>query len=235
MKSLIRMAVIAAAVLLPASSAFAQDGFRATIGLKAWAHTWNTWSTGSGGFVGQTETDSEVVLIPSVTFRFGNFFLSGDFWPEKEYDFLNATYTKVKREEWSAVTGYYIVPQLAVALGWKRIHQDFTGGGVDFDVNIDVPMFGLQGGAPLGESGNWFMYGNGFVGPISVKEKGAGSSSDQEGWYYSTELGLGYRMFQRLSATVGYKYQTVRWDKINGENPGYDYTMGWIFGLSFTF
>lgn len=223
--------------LLFASTALAQDTFRFTIGVKAWVHTWSTW-TGSqlDGSVGQTETDTETVLVPSVTMRIKNFFVSGDFFPEKEYDFLNNTYRDIKREEWSIVTGYYIAPQLAVALGYKRIHQDFrSGAATGFDMNIDIPMFGLQGGALVGDSGNWFLYGNGFVGPISVKTAGTGASTNYEGWYYSTELGLGFRAFERLSLTVGYKYQTVRWEELNLKNPGYDYTMGWIFGTSFTF
>jgi hypothetical protein len=239
MKSFVRTAVFAAAVLLP-TAALAQDAFRVTIGLTAWVHTWSTWTgSGSGAVpsaaVGQTETDTETVLVPSVTMRFHNFFVSGDIFPEKEYDFLT-DYRGIKREEWSIVGGYYIAPQLAVALGYKRIHQDFRQGSASgFDMNIDIPMFGLQGGAPVGESGNWFIYGNGFLGPISVKSAGAGTSTDYEGWYYSTELGLGYRLFQRMSATLGYKYQTVRWEEIEGKVPGYDYTMGWIVGLSFTF
>lgn len=234
MKSVARTLVLSALLLTLAPAALAQErNVSFTIGVKAWVHTWSTW-TNSGtvnGPVGQTETDTETVLVPSLNLRIKNFFLAADFFPEKEYDFLT-TYRGIKRSEWSIVAGYYVVPELALALGWKQINQDFGPG---FDMNIDVPMFGLQAGVPIGDSGNWFIYGNGFFGPISVTAKGTGAATDYEGWYYSTELGLGYRFFNRLGTTVGYKYQTVRWDELQGKVPGYDYTAGWILGLSFTF
>lgn len=233
MKSLMRTVAVGALLLSLAPAALAQDGVRFTIGVKAWVHTWSTW-TGSqlDGSVGQTETDSETVLVPSLNLRIGNFFVSGDFFPEKEYDFLNNTYRGVKRSEWSVVGGYYLVPQLAIALGFKQINQNF---GSTFDATLSVPMLGLQAGAPIGDSGNWFIYGNGFFGPVDFKEKNSTALDNQKGWYYSTEIGTGYRFFDRLAGTVGYKYQTVRWDELNQKNPGYDYTAGWIFGLSFTF
>ena len=234
MKSFVRTAVFSALFLLLAPAALAQDGVRVTLGVKAWYHTWNTWLDPVGtasGPVSQTETDNEWVLVPSINIRIKNFFISGDYFPTKEYDFLS-TYRGVERTEWSIVGGYYIVPQLAIALGWKQINQKFSS---TFDMNIDVPMLGLQAGAPIGDSGNWFIYGNGFFGPISVTTKGTGATTDYEGWYYSTELGLGYRMFERVATTFGYKYQTVRWEELQGKVPGYDYTAGWILGLSFTF
>lgn len=234
MKPFFRTAVFSTLLLLLTPAALAQDGFRATIGVKAWVHTWSTWiGPASDGGVSQIESDNETAIIPSVTLRYRNFFLSGDFFPEKEYNFLNNALRKVKRDEWSVVGGYYLAPQLAVALGYKRIHQDF--GSTIFNMNIDVPMVGLQGGALVGDSGNWFLYGNGFVGSISVKTASTGATQNWDGWYYSTELGLGFRLFERLSATAGYKYQTVRWESVNRQAPGYDYTMGWIFGLSYTF
>jgi hypothetical protein len=233
MKSLIRTVAVGALLLSLAPAALAQDGVRFTIGVKAWTHTWSTW-TNSGsvtGAVGQTETDTETVLVPSVNLRIRNFFISGDFFPEKEYDFLS-DYTGIKRSEWSIVAGYYLVPQLAIAIGYKQINQQFSSA---FDATLSVPMLGLQAGAPIGESGDWFIYGNGFFGPVEFKEKNSTLLDDQKGWYYSSELGMGYRFFERLAATVGYKTQTVRWEELQGKVPGYDYTAGWIFGLSFTF
>ena len=234
MKPFMRTAVFGVLLLALVPAALAQDGVRFTIGVKAWMHTWSTWAFPSSTLdqtMGQTETDTETVLVPSVNLRMGNFFLSGDFFPEKEYDF-QTVYRGVQRSEWSIVGGYYVVPQLAIALGFKQINQKF---GSSFDATLSVPMFGLQAGTPIGDSGNWFIYGNGFFGPVSFKEKNSTALDDQEGWYYSTELGTGYRFFERLAATVGYKYQTVRWDELNGKVPGYDYTAGWIVGLSFTF
>ena len=233
MKAYMRTAVLGVLFLARAPAALAQDGVRVTIGVKAWMHTWSTWTNAGTvtGSVGHTETDTETVLVPSVNLRIRNFFVSADFFPEKEYDFLS-DYRGVKRSEWSVVGGYYLVPQLAIALGFKQINQQFSSA---FDATLSIPMLGLQAGAPIGESGNWFIYGNGFFGPVEFKEKASNVLDDQKGWYYSTELGTGYRFFERLAATVGYKYQTVRWEELQGKVPGYDYTAGWIVGLSFTF
>lgn len=231
MKLLLRTVVLSALLFSLAPTALAQDGFRATFGVKAWVHTWNTWVGASGAGMEQVESDLETVLVPSLTLRFRNFFVAADLFPEKEYEFLNNAFSgaKIKRREWSVVGGYYVVPQLALALGYKQMQQD------TFDLTIDVPMFGLQAGAPIGESGTWFIYGNGFLGPINVSEKSTGDTTDYSGWYYSNEIGLGFRIAERFSATLGYKYQTVRWDDLNRDAPAYDLTAGWIIGLSFTF
>jgi hypothetical protein len=178
-----------------------------------------------------SEADAQTAIIPSVAVRFGNFFLAGDFFPEGEYDFAGNAARGVKRSEWSIIGGYYLAPQLAIAGGFKTVYQNF---GPSFDIAIGVPMLGLQGGAQVGEGG-WFMYGNGFFGPISVSDMNTGTVQNQDGWYYSTELGLGYRMTDHFSVTGGYKYQTIRWEDIARGMPGNDLTTGWIFGLSFTF
>jgi hypothetical protein len=229
--------VLALAAALAPAAAFAQDGgVKVTIGVKAWVHNWSTWFNCTGG-VCSSETGNETAIIPSVAVRFGNFFVAGDYTPEVEYKFVGETGT-VKKDEWSVIGGYYLVPQLAIAGGFKRQHQDFRGLGINFDVNIDIVMLGLQGGAALGDGG-WFMYGNGFFGPGSVSSVQTGNATNDEVFYYSTELGLGYRFTDHLAVTGGFKYQTLRWEDVSGTAgggiPGNDLTNGWIFGLSFTF
>jgi hypothetical protein len=181
--------------------------------------------------VGQTETGFESVIIPSINIRYKDFFVSGDWYPNTTFDFVT-NYKQVEREEWSIIAGYYVVPQLAIAGGFKRVHQKF---GSTFDMNIDVPIIGLQAGAPIGTGGDWFIYGNGFFGPISVSNANTGATYNQDGWYYSTELGLGVRFAEHLSVTLGYKNQTIRWEQIAPNIPGYDITSGWIFGVAFSF
>ena len=229
------LAVLALAAALAPAAAFAQDGgVKVTIGLKAWIHNWSTWFTCTGTtLVCTSETGNETAIIPSVAVRFGNFFVAGDYTPEVEYDFVGnqPPARGVKRSEWSVIGGYYLVPQLALAGGFKQQHQDFGPG---FDVNINIVMLGVQGGAAIGDGG-WFMYGNGFFGPGSVQDAQTGSVTSDEVFYYSTELGLGYRFTDHLAATGGFKYQTLRWDNIRNGIPGNDLTNGWIFGLSFTF
>jgi hypothetical protein len=226
------VAVLALAAALAPAAAFAQDGgVKVTLGVKAWIHNWSTWFTCSGtSLVCTSETGNETAIIPSVAVRFGNFFVAGDYTPEVEYDFVGAN-RGVKRSEFSVIGGYYIVPQLAIAGGFKNQHQDFGPG---FDINIGILMLGVQGGAAIGDGG-WFMYGNGFFGPGSVSDAQTGSVTSDEVFYYSTELGLGYRLTDHLALTGGFKYQTLRWDNIRNGIPGNDLTNGWIFGLSFTF
>ncbi len=218
-------------------SALAQEGFGVTIGVKAWVHNWSTWfNSATPNTVLQTESGGQTTVIPSISLRYNKFFISGDWFPETSYKFpVGGGIQNVKRDEFSIIAGYYIFPELAVAGGFKRVHQNFINTAPPFNMNIDAPVIGLQGGAGIGGT-DAFIYGNGFVGPISVSNAvtGVGATS-QSGLYYSTELGLGYRISRNVSVTGGYKYQTIRWDNIAGSIPGNDMMSGFIFGLSFGF
>jgi len=142
------------------SSAGTKD-FTLAFGTKIWVNSWSTWRalrlpTVPGiaeldqGVTVQTLTarsSSAVSPVPSVTARYKDFFLTGSYLSETDYDFpeqkqvyaanltglggaaLDALAIKYRmsgtRQEWDVSAGYQILPYLAVTGGYKEIEQTF--------------------------------------------------------------------------------------------------------------
>ncbi|OAD19867.1 secreted protein, partial [Candidatus Thiomargarita nelsonii] len=109
-------------------------GFSASVGLKAWVNEWDVPSDELNQII-SFRSESEVVLIPVLSFRYNNFFISGSYFPETDYSLGEQTIfgefdvaeqgavaqlqyggllTKLsaERSEWDINVGYYLSPFL---------------------------------------------------------------------------------------------------------------------------
>lgn len=245
---LFTISMVAVAVLGGINSAQAADGkdFSATIGLKVWNAWWQTGfiDTAAGNYSNQVTSNGTPALIPSLTVKYKDYFINGSYFNATNFGFPTFTYfapaavtvtSSAKRTETDINVGWYFVPQVAVTLGYKEVKQDYTfvGTAGTFTTKYKTPTIGVSGSAKIGDSGA-FMYGNGVHG-LSVKVSGNGIAGMNVGGgkYSSSELGFGWAFAQGVTATLGYKYQTISafYDGVRGN----DITSGFIGGVNYTF
>ncbi len=72
------------------SSHFGNDHFGATVGYKAWYNTWDLPiypSSGGQEIIVNVGSGTEISHIPVASFRYKNFFVSGNYFPKTDYNF----------------------------------------------------------------------------------------------------------------------------------------------------
>lgn len=220
----------------------AQKDFHVTLSAKAWAHTWNGWQNSSNA--GTVSVDqSEIPFIGGATVTYGKFFLSGNYSPETNYDFTRFTGAlNGKRKEYDLNFGYYIHPQVALALGYKAVnihYYDSVTPTTYYDWNYRFPIIGIMANAPVMDT-KFFMYGSGAIGiGGTVSGNTASNAKNVDKVEYKTfEAGMGYAITNALKGTVGYKYQEMnaKWkDSVGVLAKPRDTTSGLMLGVSYTF
>lgn len=220
----------------------AQKDFHVTLSAKVWAHNWNGWQNSSNA--GTVSVDqSGTPFIGGATVTYGKFFLSGNYSPQTGYDFTRFTGAlNGKRKEYDLNLGYYIHPQVALAVGYKavNIHYYNAAAPTTFaDWDYKFPIIGIMANAPVMET-KFFVFGSGAVG-IGGRVTGntASNAKNIDTVEYKTlETGLGYAFTEGLKGTVGYKFQEISasWKAAMGviAKPR-DTTSGLMVGVSYTF
>jgi len=217
-----KCAFLLAVVLGP--SAWADDSTTLTVGLRAWSNTWSTWdvypptAVGNAYIPGASENFSsgnKAVLIPSVSLRHGDWLLSASRFLKTRYGFDgNEGSFSSKREETDFHGGYYLLPTLAVSLGYKGVKQEFTGG---TEFKYSGPILGVLGAAPL--TRGFSLYGNVGYGRVKgrfpVSDASGRSKFDAD--YWLGEAGLAYSFegmgaAKAMSLTLGYRSQVLATD-----------------------
>jgi len=263
---------IAMSIALPMSiglgqSAIADEtgglaGFSASVGLKTWVNVWDVPSDELNQIL-SFRSESEVVLIPVLSFRYNNFFISGSYFPETDYGLGKQTiygryeglpeitsYSgrfSAERSEWDINVGYYLSPFLVVTAGYKKIERSFAvelteivysplGTSYSFDNKTDGFTIGIAGVAPL--QGKLGIYGNLVLGWLETSEKGKDNFDSD---YRLGELGFLYSsrfdqipMLNAASIYAGYRFQAVKDDMPIG-NGADDTTEGFVLGVNLTF
>jgi len=248
-------------VLIAANGALAQEkDWSITLGLKAWLNQWESWISPSnlGGNVISETSNLKLAPIPSVSFKYRDFFVSSSYFAKTSYKFptydelnpttgLTTTTFKADRKEFDLNFGWYFVPRLAVTLGLKQVDQDFTitrtGSGFSGAPGVAkykyaMPTVGITGSAPI--SDRFAMYGTGAWGPAVATTINGTKNSNYSGFYNASEFGLAWLAAQNFTMTLGYKYQIIQ-NKIKSSDPILDglvyrdVTDGWAIGglLSF--
>ena len=248
-------------LLFGAGNALAQsDGLQVTLGLKLWANTWespflNDDPTSGTNLIASANDSLKVAPIPSLSVRYGNVVFSAGYFAKTDYDFSTFSdmvnlgccgptavtqVSSAEREEWDFNLGYFVTPQIAVTVGYKKIDQTYTSTfsapGVIFaspttsTTKNTATTIGLLAFAPLGES--FALYGNFAYGPAKSKFEGGESLS---GTYRSTELGIAHPL-GGATVSLGYKIQILDVET-KGALPqrARDSTNGVILGVSYTF
>ena len=201
-----------------------------TVGLKLWVNEWQTW----GGYGVSRKTTAN----PSVTVKYKNLFVSAGVMPKSNYSvpyvdvFGNPQTTNVPRSEYDLSVGYYVLPQLAVTLGYKQTKQ--VWGATDYVWKI--PAIGVSAASAIMDT-KMFMYGNAAFGSAQISVTGVSGLSG--GLYTTSELGLGYSIVPAFRMTVGYKYQVIPTTFPQGAGKPsitqFDTTRGLVIGGSYTF
>lgn len=231
-----------AVLLMWGTSVYAQDkNWSISLGVKVWGTDWSTFTTNDDAVSGTHTTgftsDSPVAaFLPTITFKYKNFFINGGAFTSGTYNFpasselvnlaccgtkLVNTQMTAKRDEFDINLGWYFHPRLAATIGYKEIKQKYsttsTAPGVVFTnpfestTKYKIPTIGLLGNAPLGDDSRLFIYGIGAWGPsISVNyEPSCNGCNTPSGWYGTAETGLGYAFSRNWLGTLGFKTQTI--------------------------
>jgi hypothetical protein len=198
-------------------------------GVKLWANTWDTWvtnRTGTGVALGtqryQTvqalDSDLKVSPIPFVSFRYSDFFASVSAMTRTHYKLLDTASpggfeVGASRQEADFNSGYFVLPGLALTLGYKQVKQTY---GPD-SYRWRGPIVGASGSAGL--AGAWSIYGTAALGfmkadfPAVQADSTGKTKFDAD--YRLGEFGLAYAMainakfVRSVVATVGYRFQNV--------------------------
>jgi hypothetical protein len=139
--------------------------------------------------------------------------------------------------------GYFVLPGLALTLGYKEIQQDYGAGALKWT----GPTAGVAASAPLGS--NWAMYGTYGFGFLKLKTPADAADIDGNTSFNATysvgEVGLAYAfsvgtILKSMRVTVGYRAQilsTRGYTLANRQSTPleHDHTQGPTVGVSGSF
>lgn len=244
-KKIVVLSALTAAFVVGSGAAFANDSsepkdWSVTLGLKAWANEWQSWETPAGVWLGGSTfgTANATSLNPSLTVKYKDFFVSGGVMNKTNYSISNTAggaATPASRKESDLSVGYYVLPQVALTLGYKQITQ--TWGTQTWVWRI--PAVGISAASAIQDT-KMFMYGNAAIGKSSISTSGVDTAPQYSGGTYTTaEFGLGYSLTQSFRLTGGYKFQSSPTSMnpyfAGGRVTMVDTTRGFVLGGSYTF
>jgi hypothetical protein len=202
----------------------AQQATTVSVGLRAWVNEWTSWDVYPAlaapgvSLPGASEnftSGSRVALTPSLSVRHGNLLFSASHFVRKRYSFDgNAGAFTARRQETDALAGYYVLPTLALTLGYKSVQQDF---GTAARFKYDGPIVGAVASAPL--TAGFSLYGNFGYGRMKAKLplQDAGGRSKFDVNYLLGEVGVAYGFnpsgvlpgAKAAALTIGYRNQVL--------------------------
>jgi hypothetical protein len=270
MRKILSVAVLACLALgaMAPMAAYADDDIQVgkdtflNAGAKLWINTWQTNLTNYSGQAWNQLTEGPVVgFIPSIALRHKRIFASGSFMVTPDYTFPTQTNfigntgsiakddVKASRQEADLNIGFYIVPQIALTIGYKGITESFkvthsvnngAATTTDSKVYLNGVTYGVTGSAPMGNG--WSVYGSGAGGYMLVNYGPTRSNYDDSALYEASELGFAWHPHaSSFSATAGYKFQLIQ-TKISPQNstnfqnlPRNEVTRGFMLGANYTF
>lgn len=209
-----------------------------TLGAKIWPNEWTTWTPVATGtntiqIIQSISSNTHVAVIPQASVRYDNWLATASYFSETTYSVggdVNPTTgaltaLSASRMEFDGNLGYYLLPSVALTVGYKEIHQDFT----PLLYRWAGPTVGLAASAPL--RGALGMYGTFAYGRLRLTAPLPDAAGDTHfnADYLLGELGLAYGIPTPLShlsfsVTVGYRAQIVstrKFDVSTGFN-GYE-------------
>jgi hypothetical protein len=223
--------------LLSAAPALAQGpAISVSVGARAWYTEWTTFSflpddadPTQNLALTQVSANEKLTFMPIVSVRYADFIGSMSALPSTSFSFADGH--RDEREEFDINVGYFVLPGLALTLGYKKVQQS---NGPD-RYRPAGPVAGLSGNAPL--SGAWSLYGTLGVGRLKTP---GGDKISFEADYRLTELGLAYALDgekfpRRWTFTAGYRIQVMSSKEAFGTQDGRDTTEGFTLGAIATF
>jgi len=213
----------------PAEPLAEADPWVASLGLKTWTNGWDSWftsPTGTGVALGTrryqvvqaAHSNIRTSVIPFASVRKGPVFGSLSLMQKTSYSLQDAGTpggfdVNASRHEADGSLGWYIVPNLALTLGYKQLTQTY---GSD-RYRWAGPLVGVNGSATLAPG--WALYGT--VGLGSMKATFPAAQPDAQGrssfhaGYRLGEFGVAHGValdnpfLRSVAVTLGYRVQTV--------------------------
>jgi hypothetical protein len=234
-----------------AGVALAQDPeLTVSVGVRAWFTEWSTFTyfveningIPTSRALAQSPANDELVLMPSVSVRYGKYSGSLSVFPSTSYTFLgvdaagNGFVDGAKREEIDLNFGYAVTAGLTPTLGFKRVTQSGSAGRYE----LFGPVVGVSAYAPLG--GLLALYGSlglGRMETTSGSRQTDGQPIDFDAHYRLAEVGLAYTSsaagLERWTFTGGYRVQVFDSGDAFQALDGRDTTQGFTLGAVATF
>ncbi|MEH6461918.1 hypothetical protein [Chitinimonas sp. JJ19] len=241
----------ALAILLLALPAQAEEAtWSISTGIRVWSNEWEansfpyaSYLPGNGSqpqrqVVAKMRSDAEIVPIPTLSLRYGNWILNGSAAMEREFRFNdNLSTLYASRREQDINLGYFFAPQFNVGVGYKRLLWDA--------VNIDGPTLSVSGAAPLDT--HLALYGGAAIGALKTRTSSLPGSLSTR--YFVSEVGLTYNLagisprLSSVSGLFGYRMQKLtvhRFPLADSAGGRYtssisDFTSGPVTGLTLRF
>jgi hypothetical protein len=226
--------LIAGALCVAGLAQAQESGFNVSVGLKGWNTQWDTFSydTNAAGerVVTQSPARDKFVLIPQLSVRYRDFLGSVSMYPSTDHEFIDGS--TGTRKEFDLNLGYYVMPTVALTLGYKKLQQRDTTNIYE----LAGPVAGVSATAPLGR--DFSLYGAFGLGRLKVTSGSNVIFGDAN--YRLSELGVAYTLAtpsvtKALTFTAGYRTQVLSTkDAIEGQD-GRDLTQGLTLGFVATF
>jgi hypothetical protein len=217
-----------------------------TVGAKLWVNEWTSWTpahTATDVYVIQTiASNTHVAVIPQLNAFYGRWLVAGSYFVGTDYALgggVTPTTGQINpfvatRKEADVNVGYYVLPSLALTLGYKQIQQNFVHIANPEFYKWTGPTIGLLASSPL-QGGPLSVYGTFAYGRLGLHasepdlldpEVQQFAHYNFNADYFLTELGLAYGTPTplkglSLSVTLGYRVQVVSTRDFNLETgPG---------------
>ncbi len=205
------------------------DPFIFSAGLKTWTHGWDSWitsPTGTGVALGtlryqvvqSVHSKLKTSLTPFASVRQGHWMASLSHMQDTNYSLEDASTpggfgVSASRRETDVIAGYYLLPTVALTLGYKRLNQDF---GADRYL-WSGPLLGSSASASVAPG--WSLYGTVGLGRLQARfpdsQRDAAGHSRFGASYRLGEFGIAHGIpmesgfLRAVAFTLGYRTQTV--------------------------
>lgn len=228
---------LAVLAVFGAGQTLAQDSdVSVSVGVRAWSTQWTTFDyitdpnnpkVNLG--LNQSTASNKLVLMPSVSVRYGDFSGSVSAMPSTGFSFV--TDSSAARQEFDINLGYDLLPGLRPTLGYKKVSQSGNAG----RYRPSGPVVGVGANAPLADT--WSLYGSLGIGWLKTP---AGDEINFKTDYRLTEVGLAYTLGgtqipRRWVFTAGYRSQVMGSKNAFQAQDGRDTTQGFTLGVIATF
>lgn len=208
-------------VLAPCAHA---DDLHVTAALKTWITSWTSWGVAQTQYNGSSyetitplNSDTAASWIPQLSLRYNRWLVSTSYMTSTHFVLSSAQPAGPlkslgeTRREVDGNVGYYVVPGLAVTVGYKQLDQTVGEGTLSWS----GPTVGITGTLPIGNYG-LAAYGTFGYGQLRLSApQGLADANGRTGFnaaYVLGELGLAYSFQGHYTVTLGYRSQTVRTD-----------------------
>ena len=161
---------------------------------------------------------TELTYIPIFSARYKNLFVSASHLAATSYSTLSDVIpgdVNFDRNETDVNVGYYVLPGLALSVGYKEVK---VGGLQQGNVKFSGPTVGVSGYGSMGKG--FGLYGNFAYGKLDLSPteplpdaKRNTYTAVEVGIAYSFDLGESARFIKSVSVTLGYRQQHIEGDK----------------------